>query len=461
MIFVLIIAIAALAGVFARAPVRSAAHAGSARVVPWIVALLSGSFATHACLIVYAARTQVPFPAWLSSAPIVPIADLAPLFGHTPPRVSEWIEAISVTESLGLAALWFALGETRVGARTCRLVAVAAIVMAAASVALPASASADLYAYVGDARLGRECYDGTAHFASTPLDAIARFWGDPFVRCSYGPVWIAWVHALVGARPLGTAIVLLRLLDLAAFGAVLLALRALAMPPRFIALVALDPALYLQFIADGHNDLFMVSLVLWARACAMRRWPWPSVLLGACAGASKITFLALAPLAFVGIGSSRARSTFVTMSVAGGIALSAWLGGDAYWRALRFTAAAYRTGPSDVAEVAAVLTAGLALVAVALAIFRSRVRWPATFGCAGLGTHVFPWYLAWGLPYAVLDAQSALPYLASLPILTFGFSTTYGISPAWQPLGVIALVAALLAFYACVRGFDRNSIVRR
>jgi hypothetical protein len=94
-------------------------------------------------------------------------------------------------------------------------------------------------------------------------------------------VWIWFVHLAVGWLPdPQSSIVGLRFVSLMSFVAVLVALARSGAAKMLVLPLALDPTILLQYVADGHNDLFGIALLLWARYFAMRegwalRWCWP------------------------------------------------------------------------------------------------------------------------------------------------------------------------------------------
>jgi len=451
---VLFLMATALAGCLAtgRFPAAPSPVTGRTRsIVPYALAL-GLAFIVHASAIAYAAFTQVPYPPWLVPLWLVPILETAPLFAHTVPAVSITLELVSIAETVLLTALVFAARGRTLG-RSERIVAFSVFAaMAAYALLARGTASSDLYAYIADARLGFACYAGNVTLADGPFRAVEYFWGHPPIPCAYGPVWTWLVHVTIGAlRDTHSAIVAMRLLSLGSFVAMLAALRRLDVGAAFVVALALDPAMLLQYVADGHNDLFSVALVLWARQLAVRHNVLGALVLAAAAGASKVAFLPIAMLAFVDAPQRNRRIAYALAAVAGGVFLSLVFGGAPYLHALLVTTQIY---PAALQPGGAILprVATFAIVAtIGFAIVRRRTAWPASWGFASLGSVIFPWYFAWGIPYAALDAIAAWPFLVSLPIVMFLNATTYADTVLVYPLIIALPIVGVLFAYASAR----------
>ncbi len=456
----LFFAAAAVSGLFGRVrlplPPRVRSWSDDRRsIVPYVCGL-GIAFIVHAAAISYAALTQIPFPTWLLNRPLVPILDTAPLFAHTSSRVSVAIEIVSIVETVLLIGLAFATRRRLLRPAEKLIASALFAAMALYSLFARGTASADLYAYVADARLGIACYAGASSFASGPFHIVEYFWGHPMIPCAYGPVWIWFVHVFLGWVPTPQgSIIGLRLLSLVTFLAALKALARLEVGAMFLLPLALDPALILQYVADGHNDFFGIALLLWARCFAVSGNALLASLLAACAGASKVPFLPISMLTFVDRKNIRVRVGYGMAALLGGLLISLAFGGPAYLKALGTTAAIYPTSslPGGIFLPRVALTAILVTIGIALSL--RRVAWPAAWGFASLGSLFFPWYLAWGIPYAAIDPDVAWPFLVSLPILVFSMSTTYSATMLSYPLVAILPVAVILLYYFCTRGLVR------
>ncbi|MBD5604987.1 MAG: hypothetical protein IAI48_07855, partial [Candidatus Eremiobacteraeota bacterium] len=131
----------------------------------------------------------------------------------------------------------------------------------------------------------------------------------------------------------------------------------------------------------------------------------------------------------------------------------------AYPRAIAAVSAIFPASGEPGGAIVPRLTTICALVLVALALIVRRTGWPGTWEFVSLGSIPFPWYLAWGLPYAVLDPERALPYLVTFPFAAFVMTTTFPATGAWPPVAIgLPVVAALLA-YGRFRG-RRSALAR-
>jgi hypothetical protein len=200
------------------------------------------------------------------------VAPAAPAFG------------LGLALLLGLASLAYLLmfvGGLRAGAPSRRLVfglgAATGLVLAVAG---PPALSADVYAYVGYARLA------VVHHLNPYLEtqaALARL-GDPtapFLRwpiaSPYGPLWTWLSMAAVFIFPAGwlwAPVVALKAVGAAAVLALAEGGRRLAArlsPGRedlAFAALALNPLFLLEGVANGHNDVVVAALVVWSLVLA-------------------------------------------------------------------------------------------------------------------------------------------------------------------------------------------------
>ena len=294
-------------------------------------------------------------------------------------------------------------------------VAIGAGAMILASLLAPALSSADMYAYAGDAILGTAAYNPPAHPFHGEYTVISAWWRHHMEATPYGPLWLAYDRTLLSLAPtLLAKIELTRILG-AVWFAVTLACASRRVSPATLAVLALNPALLSQFVANGHNDIVAIALIMLGLTVA-ESMPAVQVALGIAAALVKLPFVLVALVALS--GSLRTRLVAAAMLVAGTIAASYLFGGHAYVDALmqhvndRQNAYGW---PHKLVAVAAFLAIGAALL---------RQAWSRTaaFTFAGLGAVIFPWYAAWGLPYA-LASRSLAGFLIALPIAGFLFET--------------------------------------
>ncbi|GAC1567402.1 MAG: hypothetical protein NVS2B3_05360 [Vulcanimicrobiaceae bacterium] len=139
------------------------------------MALLAVLFFVHAKLIEYAAMTQVPFPSWLRARPLVPILETPPLYAHTPTAITVAVEGVCVIETMVLAGVFIIL-RGRSATRREQVVALLCFLpMVGYALFARGVASADLLAYVAEARAGLACYSMTQAASGGSFNLIARF----------------------------------------------------------------------------------------------------------------------------------------------------------------------------------------------------------------------------------------------------------------------------------------------
>ncbi len=412
---------------------------------------IAAAFALQLMLIAHAARTQVPFPPWFGSLPFIAIDDRSPLYGHAP--IGATAGLCMLAQTIAAIALYRAGRDRRFGRAATFVVGFACAIMLAAAVATPALTSFDLYAYVGSANIP-DPYNPPRQAFAGDYGLINRIYGVPIFPSPYGPAWLALSKLVLAPfHTLGAQLTALRVLGACALLATLGALRAMRFSAVEIALIALNPALVLGFVLDGHNDIVAIALVLWAMALR-QRVPLLAVALGVLAGGIKLPFLALGALAFARAETFRLRIVGAATIAATGIALSLVFGGSAYADAIRTTSRLYRAALADPGvDAMHVLLAVCALGAIVLAIIARRY-WPsASWSFVALAAAFFGWYVAWGLPYAVLERRWFPVFAISLPALTFLLSTFYSATVMQSWSLTIAIAGAPIAVYLGARLF--------
>jgi|GEM_PF-1986870 len=410
--------------------------------------LLAASLAGYEDVTYRTAIAQQPYPAWLRGAPLVPILEVAHPAVRIPYSFSVVAEAFALVQVVLLACVWYALRGARTTRRLVTVLGAFALLLALIAFASRGATSSDLYAYVYDATYGIDAYRSHALSPSGPLAIVGHLLSFQMFPAAYGPIWLGIAHVLVGGKSVADGIVVFRLLGVISLVGTLGALLALRVPASFLGLVALDPAISYQYVADGHNDLFGVALLLWALVAANRNVPLVAVLLAVLAGASKLSFAMLAPLAFATLPDPRRRIGWGALAVAASIVVSLALGGAAYPRALiEITTSIFPASGEPGGALLPRVTTLVALALVTAACIARRTGWPGAWGIVGLGSIPFPWYLGWALPYLVLDARRATPFLVTFPLAAFVLSTTFIETWAWMPIAFgLPVVAATLAY---------------
>jgi len=191
-----------------------------------------------------------------------------------------------------------------------------------------------------------------------------------------------------------------KLFALRAYGALLFlatvaGLRVLGLPSRILAVVALNPAMQLEFVANAHNDMTAIALIV--RRVLRRRLPVASVALIAAAGWSRFPTSARLPC------SPRFRTS---------ARASRWAADDRCRRRhllargrRRISRATTHVAGSPSQDAIHVIAALAALAAIGVALMAARLR-AAAWLMPSLGAYIDSWYLMWGFPYA-LDAARA------------------------------------------------------
>jgi hypothetical protein len=280
------------------------------------------------------------------------------------------------------------------------------------SLVSPVMLTADAYAYVADALLGRAAYAPpnvpfTGEFA--PIDA---WWKIPLPASPYGPLWLiaAWLVTVPFASLLGKVLAI-RILGAAAFLALLLVMRGLRMPKRVLAVTALNPGLLLEYVTSGHNDLFGI-VFLCAAALAIRR-PAVAALLVLAGGLVKLPFALFGLPLMVRVRSTAARVASLVAVPAAAAALTFAAGGWGYYRALTL-----HTTTSPMMAILSGAVALVVVVAMVTAMFRVRRLRSVVWLTPLAASYTLSSYTVWGLPYA-LSRRSVLGYLlVALPLAT-------------------------------------------
>jgi len=380
-------------------------------------------------------------PAFVRALPF-PVID--PGFGP-PPTIHFALLGLALVQSAVLYALYRGLrGRVPSVLERAGLIA-AAIAMLAIALDARTLLSFDPYAYAGYAKLGLAAsYAPPATPFAGAFGAVNVVWGAPMPSSLYGPLWIMIDRLVAGdAGTLAGAIVALRLLEVAAFVAVVFALAGRGAGAAVLALFALNPAVYAMYVANAHNDLLGVAFVMIALALAARA-PLAAAVCVALAGLVKLPLAATALVVFAGRGDVRRRLVWVGVAALLTVAGSLLLGGGDYVHAMMFRLHDGTTRRGLNVLTATVLKFGLIVVAVSalLAAFaRGRVWRSASWSFIALSSLVYSWYLAWSLPYAALERGALAAYLVLLPLVAAAME------PAFPHIGLgqLALLVMLVA----------------
>jgi hypothetical protein len=405
--------------------------------------LLVSGFAQSLFLLAYQSGHDGLRPGWIEAAPFRFVDDAYP-FGPEHGLISLAALGLAVMQTVGFGSL--VLGVAQRESMSRRLVPFVAGILAILAIWSPAVSSGDVFGYVGLGMLGSHVFERPAHFFTGEYAAL--FDGYPLRPTIYGPLWVALNAAVVALGGTFAA----KVLALRAFGAVLLGALAwlvmrLTRSRAMVAAVLLNPMLWLQFVANAHNDVLAVTLIVAALVLlAQRRPAWAMALVGA-AGLVKLPFLVVGAVAFGRLGTRRAF-LYAAGACALCLALSALFGGRPYFDALLATARGRGAFMDPVMQAA---KAALALAALGSTLFvLLRGRYPSFAGWLypALAPVLFPWYLIWAVPYALAAEAGALTTLLVLPVLGTLCDTIYGLDAFALALPVAALAALVVAMRA-------------
>jgi hypothetical protein len=402
------------------------------------------AFAAQLVLLVHQAHVEngPPLSDWLRTLPL-------PVYDHHSERLG--VHQVLSTAGYLLAALQTGLlVVAAVGARNgvlergvSRGVAAA---LALAALVTPAMATTDPYEFVAAGMLGWHAYVPPAHaFDGTLYAPIYEH--VPLVGVIYGPLWLgldilvtAWLPTILAK------LIALRVLNIALTAAMAMLLRRLMVGRAAEAAWSLNPAVWFYFVVCVHADVEALLATAAALLAARRGRIWIAMVLVSAAALIKAPFLIAAGPAFVPLDSMRKRvAAWVgACALAGGITLiypgSVLFSGIAN-HATVWSARAHERG----ADTYVLMMPVVAAIAFAIVAFRRGS--PALAWIFGqMSPLSAPWYLFWGLPYAVETGAPAI-VLVSLPFFAAMRESAYFGGPP-IPFYFAALAIAVFAFDA-------------
>ena len=385
-------------------------------------------------IVAYAAQLALEFWAAthlgaLQVLPPLPIPVVTRAMAH-PAAVAALTIALAAGQSYALLALF------RSRATPAPLIAGCGA-MLVLSLAAPALTNGDAYAYVGNALLGAAAYAPPATAFPGEYGVINAMWHVPMTPTTYGPLWLVVVRVATSAAPaLAGKLFALRAYGALLFLATVAGLRVLGLPSRILAVVALNPAMQLEFVANAHNDMTAIALIV-AAACFARRLPVASVALIAAAGLVKIPYVLLGLPVLAAVPDKRARVAMAGATI-GAVAVISWLAGGApYIHALTTHVAG---SPSQ--DAIHVIAALAALAAIGVALMGGRRLRAAAWLMPSLGAYIDSWYLMWGFPYALGRRRVLASFAIWFPLVAALVDLT--IVQLWTAPFVAAVVAGYL-----------------
>ena len=368
--------------------------------------------------------------AWVDDAPLVPIQG-GLLVGDT-----AWAWAFLVCAALALVS--YAAGLALLRRRGSRLAAVVGLAVAiqVTPLAAPLLLSSDAYTYWSYGRIaavhgGNPYIQPPEAFPEDPsFPWVGEDWRDTTSVYAPGFTLASEPVALAAGESHDRVAWFFKALAAAAMvAASLLAARLGSAPAFAAAFVGWNPVLALHLAGGGHNDAWIAGLVLAALALAQAgRGRYAGV---AWAFAVLVKWV---PLIFLPLRALEARrtgrhlvhsGTIVTAAVVLGVATWQfrlhWL--DAFQPLVRNAGLQTRFAiPSRLEQLGMPEDAAVALLAVAFAVayawllreaWRGRARLGLAAGLLLLAVpYLAPWYLAWTVPLAAVEDDSAARWLS-------------------------------------------------
>ena len=354
------------------------------------------------------------------------------------PLASTALLAIALLESLALGCVALRL-RAHAGRREVLLIALAAAAMIVGAFVPRAMTSGDAYTYVAYALLGQSAYAPPSTPFAGPYHAINLWWGTPIATAPYGPLWLEMISLLTfSATTLTAKIEMFRIAGLGTLAALALVLGYGRFGTAIVALVVLNPFLYEQYVVTPHNDLLPIVSVT-AAFIAARRRPIIAMVGVAAAGLMKLPFVVIGALAFAPLPNRMARLALAAASAVVALVISALWGGPAYIRSLAGTIHNHSLNHPELPMLLTLIVG----VSILLALLdRPRLR-GAALCFSAVGAFPYPWYVIWGLPYALVDRASLALFLIVLPTLGAMLSMTIMVTEHKVVLIVALLIASI------------------
>jgi hypothetical protein len=361
---------------------------------------------------------------------------------------------LSLLQTAALFGIMRSLPERNVSKIARGILLAASVTMIALAVTTDTVTSADIYAYAAYSHLSlAQAYAPVQHMFSDGFSLLNTlpnhlWYGVPpetwrgLEPAPYGPLWLCFAHLTMGwTHDLALTLYLSRLVNVLAFVGCIIALRTLGISEALIAMFALNPALIFHFIADGHNDIIALALILIGFSAAQKA-PWLGVLIAAMAGLVKLPYVILSILV------ARAFEK-LPMKILSGIAIpivvavGSWFwGGHAYLYGLTHHVQGNTTGETHFHWALHTLFVLTGIFGVIAAVLFGKFFSPIAYMFPTLFAVVHPWYLIAGLPYALQNGRAAFTtFLIFLPLLSFEMDIVY--NPSFVSyllfIGLIAL----------------------
>ncbi|TAM76645.1 hypothetical protein EPN44_04825 [bacterium] len=413
--------------------------------------ILAGQVSANAHLLAYEGRLPVK---------VMPEAALS--------HAAAWkLVIIALLMGGGLYVLYRSLAPAKIGAAALVGLGLAFVAMVTVDLRVAAVMSTDAYAYIGYGVLPslHDAYAPPNSALPGEFSLVNQIWGLPLVPCIYGPLWLEGIRVtLSGAHTLSQAWLAVRLFNVVMLVALALLVYAVTRSLPGTAIIALNPAIHQLFIADAHNDLAGIVLLIGGLLAYRRGWSLIAVALIVCAGLVKLPFVVVG-LLFVVYEPALTRRLAAGASMLGltVAAYAIWVG-PSYFPTLLHVAtadslhgAAEMTGAFKGFVAIHFVLLGIAAIAVALAVLRDYLWEGARWSYIAIGGALEPWYLLWVLPSLMMAPKRLVEYAVALPLLALllGHATSL-----FGNHGTVTPTLACVALLAVYEGLRWPVVVR-
>jgi hypothetical protein len=186
-----------------------------------------------------------------------------------------------------------------------------------------------------------------------------------------------------------------------------------------------------------------------AGAAIARKRPIAGAIVAGCAGLVKLSFTLIAIFGLNLRTSLSKRLVQIGVLAAVVVFVSAAFGGAPYLHAMLQTGSAQFERGSDprlhlVFQLAHVALWIAALLATAGAFLFNAFLPAAAYAFYGIAGNFSPWYLGWGIPYAVRTPNFSAMYLVSLPAIGVAIDPLFTFYPAHPWLAVDLVTCAMV-----------------
>jgi len=360
-------------------------------------------------------------------------------------RISITLAFVAIASSIALYMLHRSLVARGIKPVDTVIIVSACGIIAIEALLAPALAADDPYLYAAYGELGLHAY--ATHSLSVPCPDLQAACEQRVMPSLYGPLYLSYLHILLkNGGSIASRIELLRLSNAAWLIVSFLILYRLGVTFPTLALAALNPTLWGEYVGDAHNDIIPAALIMAAALIARRRPPL-ALLLSIAASLIKLPFILIGTLSFLSL-SGRRRLGWTAATLILSIVASLLWGGRAYIDSLR------SYSQVNTLHIEQSFIAVVAIVLLALAFISRNIR---LFGAYALpafgGSLAHSWYVCWALPYLIWDRPKLTTFLIFLPMTSFILETPFQI-----PHLPIVLVCATTAFLLALLLRERRPV---